>query len=104
MSAPVQVGPSPQGGGPAPSTPAAGYLTARHLQILQLAANGYSNKRIGTQLGTKENTIKSQMAVILKRLRVNDRTQAVAVGIRIGLVSLDTVTIPQALTAVREEA
>jgi DNA-binding NarL/FixJ family response regulator len=74
------------------------------MQVLHLAANGHANKAIGKQLGTKEDTVKSQMAAILKRLHVEDRAQAVAVGIRLGLVSLDSVTIPRALTVVREDA
>jgi DNA-binding NarL/FixJ family response regulator len=102
MSAPVQAGPSSSYGGPTPFPDP--FLTQRLLEVLQLPANGYSNKRIGTRLGTKENTIKTQMAVIMRRLHVDDRTQAVAVGIKLGLVSLDTVTIPHALTPVREDA
>lgn len=100
MTAPVQVGPSSSSGGPAPSTPR---LTQRHLQILHLAANGYSNKLIGRQLGTAEDTIKSQMKVIFRRLHVDDRTQAATVALRLGLISLDSVTIPRALTVVRED-
>ncbi|MFG2970852.1 response regulator transcription factor [Streptomyces sp. NPDC048288] len=94
MTAPVQSGPSPVCGGPDPYQPR---LTNRHLQILGLAANGYSNKLIGSRLGTKENTIKSQMAVIMRRLHVDDRTQAVTVAMRLGLVHLESITIPRAL-------
>ena len=101
MTAPVQVGPSSPHGGPTPSTPR---LTPRQLQVLHLAANGRSNKQIGTQLGTKEDTVKSQMKAILQRLHVDDRTHAVSVGIALGLVSPDSITIPRALTVVREEA
>lgn len=100
MSVPVQVGPSSPHGGPDPyPTP---FLTDRLQEVLQLAANGYSNKLIGSQLGTRENTIKSQMAKIMRRLHVDDRTQAVAVAIRLGLVDLDTVVIPRALAVARE--
>ena len=98
MTAPVQVGLSSIHGGPTPR------LTRRHLEILHLAANGYSNKLIGSRLGTAENTVKSQMAAIMRRLHVDDRTQAVAVAFRLGLVDLDTVTIPRAFTTVREDA
>jgi DNA-binding NarL/FixJ family response regulator len=95
------VGPLSVDGGPDPYQHR---LTARHLQILGLAANGYSNKRIGSRLGTKENTIKSQMQVMMRRLHVDDRTQAVTVALRLGLISLDGVAIPQALTVTREVA
>ncbi|CAK7288617.1 LuxR C-terminal-related transcriptional regulator [Streptomyces misionensis] len=92
MSVPVQVGPSSQHGGPDPSPDR--YLTPRQQQVLQLAANGYRNRDIGKQLGTSEDAVKAQMAVILKRLHVEDRAQAATVGIRLGLVSLETVTVP----------
>lgn len=93
MSAPVQLGPPPQGDGPVPSS--ARYLTPRLIEVLQLAADGYSNKRIGVALGTTEHTVKSQMATIRRRLRAEDRTQAVTVGIRLGLVSLTAAKLPR---------
>ena len=95
MTAPVQVGPSTDGG-PTPR------LTRRHQQILQLAANGYSNKLIGSRLGTAENTVKSQMQALMRRLHVDDRTQAVTVALRLGLISLEDVAVPRSLTVVRE--
>jgi DNA-binding NarL/FixJ family response regulator len=91
------VGLSPSGDGPVPS------LTPRLLQVLQLAANGYPNKSIGRQLGTTEQTIKTQIKKILRRLHVDDRTQAVAVGIRLGLIRMDQITIPRALVRVDGE-
>jgi len=94
MSVPLQTGLSPQGGGPVPS------LTPRLLEVLQLAANGNPNKSIGRRLGTTEQTVKSQMKSILRRMHVNDRTQAVAVGIKLGLISGDQITIPRALVRV----
>lgn len=94
MTAPVQVGLSPSGGGPVPS------LTPRLLEVLQLAANGYPNKSIGRQLGTTEQTIKTQIKKILRRLHADDRTQAVAVGMRLGLIRMDQITIPGALVRV----
>lgn len=97
MTAPVQVGPSTPGG-PTP------YLTPRLLQVLELAASGHNNKAIGEQLGITENTVKTQMKTILRRLHVDDRAHAVALGLRLGLVSVDAVTIPRALLVVREDA
>jgi DNA-binding NarL/FixJ family response regulator len=97
VTAPVQVGPSPSGGGPVPS------LTPRLLEVLHLAANGYPNKSIGRQLGTTEDTVKSQMARILRRMHVDDRAQAVAVGMRLGLIRMDQITIPRALVRVEWE-
>jgi DNA-binding NarL/FixJ family response regulator len=101
MTAPVQVGPSPSGGGPVPST--APFLTPRLLEVLQLAANGYPNKSIGRRLGTTEQTIKTQIKKILSLLHVDDRTQAVAVGMALGLIRMDQITIPRALVRVEWE-
>jgi DNA-binding NarL/FixJ family response regulator len=91
------VGPSPSGGGPVPS------LTPRLLEVLHLAANGYPNKSIGRQLGTTEDTVKSQMARILRRMHVDDRAQAVAVGMRLGLIRMDQITIPRAFIRIEWE-
>lgn len=97
-TAPVRPGPPPTGCGPVPSV----RLTPRQLQVLQLAANGHPNKAIGRHLGTAEDTVKSQMAALMRRLHVEDRAHAVAVGIRLGLIDLGTVAIPRALCVVRE--
>ncbi|MFF8910590.1 response regulator transcription factor [Streptomyces olivaceoviridis] len=86
MTAPVQVGPSSPHGGPAPSCDR--ILSNQLRQVLQLAANGYSNKRIGGELHKTENTVKSQMAKIMRILHANDRAQAVAVGARLGLITI----------------
>jgi DNA-binding NarL/FixJ family response regulator len=94
MTTPVQVGLSPSGGGPVPS------LTPRLLEVLHLAVNGHSNKSIGEQLCTTEQTVKTQIAKILSLLHVDNRAHAVAVGIRLGLIRMDQITIPRALVRV----
>lgn len=91
MTAPVLVGPSPVGGGPTP------YLTSRELSVLRLAANGNTNRTIGRHRGVCEDTIKTQMRSILRKLHVDDRAQAVAVAICVGLISRDDVNIPGGL-------
>ncbi|WP_416520084.1 response regulator transcription factor [Streptomyces achromogenes] len=86
MTASVRMGPSSYGGGP---DPACDHILSNHLrQVLQLAANGYSNKRIGVELHKTENTVKSQMAKIMRILHANDRTQAVTIGARLGLITI----------------
>lgn len=102
MTAPVQVGPSSAHGGPDLSP--ARHLTARHLQVLRLAANGHTNREIGDRLGTTEDTVKSQMAVILRRLHVDDRAQAVAVGMSLGLISRADITVSPRPEQVRRRA
>lgn len=86
MTAPVQVGPSPHGGGPDPSCDR--ILSDSERQVLQLAATGYSNRRIGEKLHKTENTVKSQMKKIMRLLHATDRTQAVTVGVSLGLITI----------------
>lgn len=101
MTAPVQVGPSPQGGGPVPSL--ARFFTRRELQVLELVANGHTNWAIGRTLGIAEDTVKTRMQAILRKLNADNRAQAVAVGIRVGLIGMDKITIPRALVLVEWE-
>jgi DNA-binding NarL/FixJ family response regulator len=51
-------------------------------------ARGKSNKEIGSALGITEATVKCHVSVILLRLEVNDRTQAVIVALQRGLEHL----------------
>ncbi len=63
-------------------------LSERELEVLRLMAQGLSNQDIGTALNIGESTVKSHVTRILNKLGVSDRTQAVIVGIKRGLVSL----------------
>ena len=63
-------------------------------QALVLAANGNTNRAIGRALGIGEETVKTRMQSILRKLRANDRTQAVAVALRLGLIRLDEIAFP----------
>ena len=63
-------------------------LSERELEVLRLMAQGLSNQDIGTALNIGESTVKSHVTHILSKLGVSDRTQAVIVSIRRGLVSL----------------
>ena len=62
-------------------------LTARELQILQFAATGLSNGRIGDRLGLSEDTIKTHMRHAYQRLGARDRAHAVFLGCRAGLLN-----------------
>jgi two-component system, NarL family, nitrate/nitrite response regulator NarL len=66
-------------------TPAAG-LTARELQVLQLLAEGASNKAIARRLGITPHTAKFHVAAIAGKLGASGRTDAVAKAMRLGLV------------------
>lgn len=63
-------------------------LSDRERQVLQLIAQGSSNKAIASLLGITEGTVKCHVGVILEQLNVTDRTQAVLAALRRGLVHL----------------
>lgn len=63
-------------------------LSAREREVLDLIAQGKSNKEIATELGISESTVKCHVSVILMRLNVTDRTQAVVTALQRGLVHL----------------
>jgi two-component system, NarL family, response regulator len=63
-------------------------LSERELSVLRLMAQGMSNLEIGAALNIGESTVKSHVNRILSKLGVNDRTQAVIVAIKRGIVSL----------------
>jgi len=60
-------------------------LTAREQEVLALIARGYSNKRIGIELGIAEKTVKTHVGHVLAKLGVTDRTQAAVHAVRMGL-------------------
>ena len=63
-------------------------LTHRETQILNYVAEGNTNKQIADILGISEQTIKSHVSAILRKLNANDRAHAVALAIRSGWISL----------------
>ena len=63
-------------------------ITPRELEVLQLAAGGLSNKEIAGKLVISEKTAKNHIANIFSKLQVNDRTQAILVALREGLITL----------------
>ena len=64
------------------------HLSQREQEVLQLMFAGRSNREIAEELAIKEATVKSHVSVILGRLNVEDRTQAVVEGLKRGLVHL----------------
>jgi len=62
-------------------------LTARELQILELLAQGSTNKEIATSLAISDNTVRHHVNNIMDKLQVSDRTEAVATAMRSGLLS-----------------
>ncbi|MBW4600751.1 MAG: response regulator transcription factor [Calothrix sp. FI2-JRJ7] len=63
-------------------------LTPREIEVLQLLASGSGNKAIAQNLHISEHTVKFHISSIFQKLNVSTRTQAVAVGIRLGLIML----------------
>ena len=72
---------------PSRNAPAVTALTERELQVLTGMSQGKSNGQIGRELYLSEDTIKTHARRLFRKLGVNDRAQAVALGFRRGLVS-----------------
>ena len=64
-------------------------LTAREIEVLQLVAKGMRNKEIAADLKISDETVQGHVKNILAKLSVHDRTEAVAVAVRRGIVHLD---------------
>lgn len=56
--------------------------TKRECEVLQLLANGQSNRRIAETLNISEKTVKNHVSSLFKKMKVNDRTQAVVTAIK----------------------
>ncbi len=63
-------------------------LSEREMHILQLIARGLSNKEVAAQLNISHQTVKNHMSSILRKLAVNDRTQAAIYALRKGWIRL----------------
>ena len=69
--------------------PAQETLSGREVQVLELVADGASNKEIGKQLHVSEATVKSHLLHIFDKLGVADRTAAVTTALKRGILRLD---------------
>jgi DNA-binding NarL/FixJ family response regulator len=63
-------------------------LTSREIEVLQLIASGHANKEISARLSINEETTKSHIKNILAKLGAKDRTHAVSLGLRRGIIAL----------------
>jgi len=63
-------------------------LTPREVDVLRLVANGKMNKEIAAELSLTEETVKSHIRNILAKLEAKDRTHAVAIGVKRGIIDL----------------
>ena len=63
-------------------------LTLKEIEVLRLIASGNANKEIAAQLYIAEETVKSRVKNILDKLGANDRTHAVTIGLKRGIIEL----------------
>jgi DNA-binding NarL/FixJ family response regulator len=68
-------------------------LTDRELDVLRLAAKGFTNKAIGLQLNISDRTVQGHLAHIFAKLQANSRTEAVMRAVSLGWISQDTGTL-----------
>jgi DNA-binding CsgD family transcriptional regulator len=72
-------------------------LSRRQREVLTLAANGNTAAQIGAWLWVTPDTVNTTLQNAYRNLGVHDRAHAVAVAIRLGLIDLEAVTIPDRL-------
>ena len=72
--------------GPEPNGAEREHLSAKRIEILQLAADGQSNKEIARSLGIAERTVKDHWHYIFDRLRVGNRAEAISRAHRLNLL------------------
>ncbi len=63
-------------------------LTPREIEVLRHVASGNANKAIAAQLAIAEETVKTHITNILSKLGANDRTHAVTIGLKRGIIEL----------------
>lgn len=64
-------------------------LTAREVEVLQFVAKGLRNKEIARVIGRTEGTVKIHLKHLMAKLGVDDRTEAVTLGLQRGIIHLD---------------
>jgi DNA-binding NarL/FixJ family response regulator len=78
-----------------PETAAVEPLTERELDVLRLAAKGFTNKAIGAQLGISDRTVQGHLAHIFAKLQASSRTEAVMRAVALGWIPQDTGTLAE---------
>lgn len=63
-------------------------LSSREIEVLRLVSQGNANKEIAAQLSITEETVKGHMKNILAKLGANDRTHAVTIALKRGMIDL----------------
>jgi DNA-binding NarL/FixJ family response regulator len=70
-------------------------LTVREMEVLALAAKGFTNKAIGVQLGISDRTVQGHLAHIFSKLQAGSRTEAVMRAVSLGWISQSIGTIAE---------
>jgi DNA-binding NarL/FixJ family response regulator len=70
------------------SVPLEEHLTRRELEVLEVLAEGLSNRAIASRLHISEHTVKFHVSSIFAKLGAENRTDAVRRGVRQGLITL----------------
>jgi DNA-binding NarL/FixJ family response regulator len=70
-------------------------LSGRELEVLSLAAKGFTNKAIGVQLGISDRTVQGHLAHIFDKLQAGSRTEAVMRAVSLGWISQNVGTITE---------
>jgi DNA-binding NarL/FixJ family response regulator len=81
---------SPEPSGEVASHAADDSLTPAEISVLRLIADGNANKQIAAQLSISEETVKSRVKNILSKLGAHDRTQAVTIALKRGIIELQS--------------
>ncbi len=63
-------------------------VTDREAEVLRLAADGNANKQIAYLLGVGEETVKSHMRNLLEKLEARDRSHAITIALRRGIIEI----------------
>ena len=63
-------------------------LSAREIEVLRLVAAGSPNKKVATRLSISEDTVKAHMKSIMEKLSAVDRTHAVTIALKRGIIEL----------------
>ncbi|MEV0222895.1 LuxR C-terminal-related transcriptional regulator [Streptomyces sp. NPDC050704] len=71
------------------SREALSHLTTREREVLVLVSRGNSNRRVASSLGISEKTVRNHLSAVFSKVGAADRTQAVVMGIRSGIVAID---------------
>jgi DNA-binding NarL/FixJ family response regulator len=63
-------------------------LSPREMEVLKRVASGSSNRRVADQLALSEDTVKAHMKSIMSKLSANDRTHAVTIALKRGIIDV----------------